>query len=343
MGVCDNASSPINIVTNVGPCDLKCKYSYNYPQMKLSAYNRGEYLEFETNSNNAEMTATTSSVNYNNSWYEVSEIRIYAPSIHRYGDKKATGEMLIIHKGMTSAKPLIISVPIQDVGSVGGAMVDLDAMISAAVTLPASEWSDLSTGVPVNLTSFTLNDIVPEKSFFSYTGRLPFNPPECNSDVDFVVFNINESISLSSNTAGLLNKNITDPVYPIKETNNRLYFNKSGATKSLSSSGGDGIYIDCQPTGEAGKSLVEQDTTGIGYDIGEIRKILNSSLMKKILSIGTSIIIGAVLMAILWFIGTKLVSFGKTASGAGVGGSGTVLDRGGMRVSQKGGKYVRSK
>jgi hypothetical protein len=310
MGVCDNATSPINVVSNVGPCDLKCHYSYNYPQMKLTAYNRTEYLTFEADDATSQRI-TKSPVSYNNGWYEVSEIRIYSPSIHQYGGKKAAAEILIIHQGLTSAKPLIVSIPVQDGGTIGGPMGSLDAMIAAAVTSPASGLGALGAGVPVNLTGFTLNDVVPAKSFFSYSGTLPFNPPKCGTEADFVVFNIGDALSITSKTAGFLSKHVTDAAFVVRAAAGRLYFNKAGAMKGLASSEGDGIYIDCQPTGEEGKTLVVQDT-GLS--------MLESPLVKQLVSMGTQLFVGGLIMAILWVIGTKLVASAKKAGGISSGG-----------------------
>ena len=310
MGVCDNATSPINVVSNVGPCDLKCHYSYNYPQMKLTAYNSTEYLAFEANAATSQQI-TKSPVNYNNGWYELSEIRIYAPSIHQYGGKKAAAEILIIHQGLTSAKPLIVSSPVQDGGSIGRPMGSLDAMIATAVTSPASGLGALGAGVPVNLTGFTLNDVVPTKSFFSYSGTLPFNPPLCGTEADFVVFNIGDALSITSKTAGLLSKYVTDAAFVVRAASERLYFNKAGAMKGLSSSEGDGIYIDCQPTGEEGKTLVVQDT-GLS--------MIESPFIKQIVSMGTQLFVGGLIMAILWVIGTKLVASAKKAGSISAGG-----------------------
>lgn len=326
MSICDKATSPINVVSNVGPCDLKCHYSYNYPQIKLTAYNSTEYLTFETNTATSQQI-TKSPVNYNNGWYEVSEIRIYAPSIHEYGGKKAVAEILIIHQGQTSAKPLIVSVPVQDGGSIGGPMGSLDAMIAAAVTSPASGLGALGAGVPVNLTGFTLNDVVPAKSFFSYSGTLPFNPPQCGTEADFIVFNIGDALSITSKTSGFLSKHVTDAAFVVRAATGRLYFNKAGAMKGLESSEGDGIYIDCQPTGEEGKTLVAQDT-GLS--------MIESPLIKQIISMGSQLFVGGLIMTILWVIGTKLVASAKKSGSISVGGGSAAKNigkavRGGVR------------
>ena len=320
MGVCDKAplpTSPINIVTSVGPCDLKCHYSYNYPQMKLIAYNRGEYLDFIPNKVGSQ-NITKTPVSYNNNWYDVEDVRIYSPSLHQYGGKKTAAELVIIHSGMQTSRPLMVCVPIQQGGKIEGTTGNLDALVSTAVT--STSTGSLGTGVPVDLTSFTLNDLIPTKSFFSYSGTLPYSP--CQVMADFVVFNIENALSISSATYGRLSsgKYITNPEYPIRSTDGRLFFNKAGALKGLTSAEGEGIYIDCQPTGEVGQTLVAVDT---GFDV------MNSPLIKTLMSIGTQVLVGAMIMGGLWYIGTLVVSSAKKAGGAGggtmqAGGSGKI-------------------
>jgi carbonic anhydrase len=299
MVVCSKASSPVNIVSNVGSCDLKCHYSYNYPQAKLSAYNRGEYLEYEVHKSESQQS-THSPVNYNNSWYEVTGVRIYAPSLHQYGGKQAAAELMIFHRGVTDSMPLVVSVPIQDGGSIGGPTSDLDAMVSAAVTLPTEGFSGAGGGVPVNLTGFTLNSVVPTKPFYSYTGSLPFSPPTCGSKADLVVFDTKDSVSVTSSTAELLRKHITDPGYPIKPAGGRLFFNKTGARRG-GGDAGEGIYIDCQPTGQEGETLVAKKTsTGPQWP--------DMSAARGAAEVGTQLVVGGLIMALVWVVGDKIVS-----------------------------------
>ena len=305
MPVCSKASAPVNIVSNVGSCDLKCHYSYNYPQTKLSAYNRGEYLEYEVGKNDSQQS-THSPVNYNNSWYEVTGIRMYAPSLHEYGGKRAAAELMIFHRGVTDSAPLIVSVPVQDGGSVGGPTSDLDAMVETAVTLPTEGFSGAGGGVPVNVTGFTLNSVVPTKPFYSYSGSLPFSPPTCGGLANFVVFDIENSVSITSSTAEILRKHVTDPEYPIKPSNGRLFINKTGSSRGAGDPG-EGIYIDCQPTGEEGEALVAKKTNA-GQQWPDM------SGVRGVAEVGGEVVAGGLIMALIWVVGGKIVGKARESS-----------------------------
>ena len=312
MVTCSKASSPVNIVTNVGSCELKCHYSYNYPHVWLSAYNRGEYLEYEVNADGSQQS-THSPVNYNNNWYEVSGLRIYAPSFHQYGGKRAEAEIMIFHRGVTDGTPLVVTVPIHDGGSIGGVTTDLDTMIDTAVTLPTEGFSRGGGGVPVHLNGFTLNNVVSQKPFYSYTGTLPFSPPTCGQDVNFVVFGLDHAMSVTSSTVETLRKHVSDPMYPIRPTNGRLFFNSGGAVHGDNNIH-DGIYIDCQPTGQEGDTLVSTK-------VGTGKSWVNMKASRSVFEVSAQLLVGALIMGAVWVLGNKIVNKFRTVSTNSVGGA----------------------
>ena len=55
----------------------------------------------------------------------------------------------------------------------------------------------------------------PTKSFLPYSGVLPFNPPQCGTEADFIVFN-RRCFIITSKTAGLLGKHVTDAAYVVR-------------------------------------------------------------------------------------------------------------------------------
>ena len=105
---CPNATSPIDITKNTDfICDLKCEYSFKYSTTNLQVANRGEYLSFRTD------PSREPPVIYNADKYDVSEIRLYGPSLHTYGGKHAACELMIVHTNMNSSGNLIVCVPMK--------------------------------------------------------------------------------------------------------------------------------------------------------------------------------------------------------------------------------------
>ena len=92
---CEDATSPVNIDKNevVGPCDLKCKYNYTYGIYSPNITNNGNYISLN-------YSGQSNPVTFNDLKYEVQEIRIYRPSLHKYQGSTVDGEILIIHGGL---------------------------------------------------------------------------------------------------------------------------------------------------------------------------------------------------------------------------------------------------
>ena len=82
-------TAPINIVKNVkNICDNKCKYSFLYPMTNLVVTNKTTYLEFKCD------TTDQQPVTFNAGKYNVTDFRIYSPSLHTFGNEEAEGERL---------------------------------------------------------------------------------------------------------------------------------------------------------------------------------------------------------------------------------------------------------
>ena len=83
-------TAPINIVNNTtNICDNKCKYSFLYPMTNLVVTNKTTYLEFKCD------TTDQQPVTFNAGKYNVTDFRIYSPSLHTFGNKEAKGEMIM--------------------------------------------------------------------------------------------------------------------------------------------------------------------------------------------------------------------------------------------------------
>jgi carbonic anhydrase len=252
---CLYSKSPTNIDINKisGKCDGKCSLTYKYEDSSCVVTNKGQYLLISYDA------SKTTPVIYNYANYNVKEIRLYFPSLHKYNGINADGEMIIVHNSNTSSKGLLICVPIKFVNS--DANIDSPKRmqtfnilnsISKNVIRNAPNYGEKTT-VPFGSNQiFNLNDFVPKKPFFSYSSNEPFEP--CGGVYDFVVFNINEWFVTMNDNKEL--KQILKPHdIDVVDEDVKLFYNPKGPIANS-----EQIYIDCQPVSTSDEMvLVEND------------------------------------------------------------------------------------
>ena len=279
---CKKATSPIDITKNVaGDCDLKCEYSFNYARTNLLARNKGDYILFRPT-----VITNTSDVIYNSDDYTVRGIRLYQPSLHSYGRKKADAELIITHTNISGAGSLIVCVPIMK-GASSDSM--LNDMVNSVARLAPTEGSNAGQ---ITKSNFSLNNLVPNKPYFSYTGTLPF--PPCNGEYDYVVFNIEDALKISNQSYRTLQRIIVANQYKTRSPRDRLFYNKDGPSTGK---GKDEIYIDCKPTGSDGETLIGQEKGGDGS--ASIQEFFKSKIFYYILSF----LIGIILIKVIFKVG----------------------------------------
>ena len=107
---CPTATAPINIVKslNSGDCDLKCDFQPGYQPTSVYAENRGVFIRLTFDSDN------NPPVVFNKEKYNVSEARLYQPSLHRYGGTQLPAELIISHQNTSQNKELLVCVHIID-------------------------------------------------------------------------------------------------------------------------------------------------------------------------------------------------------------------------------------
>jgi hypothetical protein len=134
--------------------------------------------------------------------------------------------------------------------------------------------------------TITLNTIVPNKPFFSYTD---------GNNTDFIVFDAFDAITLNSSTLTSLQEMIKP--FPIPTPGKSLFYNKNGPNNSNI---GDGIYIKCNPVGASKEKVpVEYSKNSSSYDIFSGK---NENVIKIILQILFVILIfGVMVFIFMWF------------------------------------------
>jgi len=314
---CPNATAPVDITNNSALiCDLKCKYSFNYPLTPvLTVSNRGEYLSIRVDKSD------NTPVTFNADNYEIKDIRIYTPSLHTYGGSNADAEIIISHNNTSGGNNLLVCIPI----SVGASSSDTSTLFDDITASVAKNANSVGNYTLVNSATFTINKFIPMQPFYSYNGTLPYSP--CNGSYNYVVFSKETSnVYMSQNAFNVLTKVIYKNKYSTTTKNpNGLFYNQAGPSSIENKSGGGDIYIECLPTGSSGESLIEIPSQSKALlNLVTIGPIFNSFIFR--------IFIGIVVIYIIMTIGNMILEkIAYTSQSGGGGGGGKIKLFGGRR------------
>lgn len=234
--------APENIA---GKCDLKCAYSFKYPNSSCKVKNMGDMLNITYDQFN------TPPVTFNNNKYQVSNISIISPSGHKFIGAPTIGEIIITHSAVDGGSPLIVCVPI----IVGGDTIPASKLLDIIISATASSAPSQGEETMVSMQDFTLETIVPKKPFFSYTFARS----------NYVVFGKMFAIPLTGETLKKLksiNAPFTKKIFPGGPP---LFINNLGPNHSGNLKGGE-IFIDCQPTGSSDETVAVTTLNPIDYD-----------------------------------------------------------------------------
>lgn len=271
----ESTTSSLNISSsNVsGNCDLKCAYNFNYPNTTLVAYNRNIFIDLACEPTN------TPPVTYNTEKYNVQNIMIISPSLHEYNGNQAPGEICITHTPVLGGIDLVVFIPLYQSTNSNTATTLFTEIITDVASSAPSEGESTN----INLSNFTLQDVVPLKPFYSYYSN------QEGTKSNAIVFGINNGIPLTQETLTTLTNIITP--YPNTVPNTDLFYNKGGP--NVSGSGiGDGIYISCNPTGAS------ESTTNVeikNQTTNNISNVLNNPIF-------TQVFFGCFLFIIIFFV-----------------------------------------
>lgn len=262
-----SCTAPVNLTsTNVGSCHLKCDYAFSYGDSNATITNNATYISLSYDQ------LAQPPVIYNADKYQVREVRIYSPSLHRYEGQQADAEMLVMHS--SGSKKLIVSVPLVVSSSRTKSSRFLDQVADYMRNFTSSSGQTASMG---NAT-WNLNDFIPEKRYFSYSGTAPF--PPCNNGYDFVAFSTSDyaQASISSNALASIKSGISNSGIAVKS--NTLFYSTNTAKASLDSVSDD-IYISCQPVGESEEKTVVSNGNGQANFIKDLSEYMEKDKILK--------------------------------------------------------------
>jgi hypothetical protein len=147
--------------------------------------------------------------------------------------------------------------------------------------------------INIKLNDYNLNSIVPQTPYYYY---------EDSNGNNVIVYGLKTSISINKSVIDTLQKTIipvTDVKYPSVEF---FQYNKFGP--SMGGSGGDEIYIDCQPTGNT------EETTEVEYSKSPTNNDLGSFFNSQVFIF----IIAALIFVMLIVIIHKIMVYLSTSS-----------------------------
>ena len=295
---CAQATSPVNISGNMDDkCTMKCSYAFSYPLTDLTVENKGAYLRFGPD------PQQNPPVSYNNERYMVQELRLYQPSLHTWGGQHTTGELIVVHSSVGTGSGLLVCVPVTDGAAITAGSDILATLLARAADSAPSSGSN--AGV-VRLPTFTCGKFIPySRPFFSYVGTLPYEP--CSGTYNYVVLWEDSAVGLSSSASATLGSVIAKNTTQTVDNPGGLFYNPSGAVNSQGS--GEGIYIECQPTGDDGEIIVPHSLADNWLD----------DLKKKhpdILKVGKAIVVFIAVFALAFVIWKMIGKLGISAAAA---------------------------
>ncbi len=332
--ICASPTAPINInVTDdknlqKNQCHKKCDYLYYYKESPSVLENDYDSIKLSYDND----TATSAPINYNGNKYTVAEVRIVWPSIHSWNGEFADAEMLIVHRPFPGevASNLTVCIPFKEQGSTSNPVA-----LSKIINLMKESASQ--KGNSVNLTSYNLNDyILQNQPYFWYKGTLIFDECDGNNN-EYLVFDYTsqdgyKTISSTdfSNLKNIIKQSTLSPVRNTNGASDTLtYYNPYGALKSASNiSSTDEIYIDCQPTGDSGETLVE--TPGVEF-YQDFEQYMNKYFPIDLSSSGTffKTCLAAIIFFIIWKIAGKILSWiGGVTTNASSGNVSNIISTG---------------
>jgi carbonic anhydrase len=232
---------PLNISSQnvAGECKLKCDYSFNYSSVSNpTATNFGTYIQVTYNDN--------PSVTYNNIQYRVSSINIYSPSLHYYNGGYVSGEICITHVPLYGGNSLMVYIPINVYGITVSGSIIINNIIKAVSTMAPSAGKNTNKGTG----NFTLNDVVPKKSFYTYS----------SGSRDVIVYGFSDAIGITNDSLSTLQKIIKQVTSNPAVVSMPIYVNNGGPSMSASLSN---LTMDCQALdiGEPMEEYVKQKSS----------------------------------------------------------------------------------
>ena len=286
-GYCKKFTAPINIKKTQEICDLTCEYDFDYNDSSVVVNNNDNNLTIKYD------RPSKPQATFKGGKYYVKEIQIYFPSLHTFNDNAADGEMVIIHTGEQGENDLVICIPIKKMDATSKSAIDLEIIVNQTNShAPAS-----GDSVHINTLNMNLNNFIPKKPYYYYSGTFQFN--DCTKKNDIIVFDyLNNAYTTMTNiTYNNLKNTISAHDIAINSKNKDFFYNINGPKLIRD----DNIYIDCQPAGNEGQVLMSTNKAPDELQVlgKELMKLQNSSVYSAL--IGVLLMVGTYIIGSVFF------------------------------------------
>ena len=190
-------SNPVNIRDTQQICKQDCSYQFNYNKNSSAVVsNLVDYLEIKVDGANT--------VKFNSYAINLQDVRLYQPSLHLFDGQQTDAELVIAHSGY--GNNVLVCIPIK----VGDGRGDSNNFFSQIMEhVPPKSDNDTKSSQNVNVTNWSLNDVVPTGTFYFYIGQYPY--PPCNGKNNIIVFGLDNAARINSKDLSLL-KTLINPV-----------------------------------------------------------------------------------------------------------------------------------
>ncbi len=259
-----SCNSPINIVSSNQRCTSGCQLNYTYGNASCVLVNNGNYLEMNL--------ASTNTVSFKGTNYNLSEVRIYKPSLHTWDGVHADAEMVICHKGPSNN--MYISIPIEKKNLKSESN---DWFKKFMKYIPISKSSGSAS---VRVGKFTLNNVIPKAPYYYHVGAVPW----CRSNNTggpnnhLIVFNMDMAAPMNLDDFSNLDRinRYTQSIYAASKD---VFFNADGTINGPSTGSGSGQteVVDCYPVDIDGNPLTAEAAAyeGASPNTGDINIDVN--------------------------------------------------------------------
>ena len=187
-------------------CKENCSFNFDYNKNSSCVLtNKGDYLEIKTDG--------TNNVTYNSQNIKLDDVRLYIPSLHTFDGKYTDAELILKHGA--GGNNVLVSVPIIAKKGTGHSPM----FFSKIVPYIPSEKGETAT---VNVSNWSLNDVMPapKTPFYTYKGDSPY--PPCNMQATMIIFDKDHASTINPSDLNLIKKNIKST------TSNTTSGNKEG-------------------------------------------------------------------------------------------------------------------
>jgi len=182
-------------------CKENCTFNFKYnPNSSCILKNKRNYLEIKTDGSNK--------ITYNNQKIVLVNVRLYTPSLHTFDGKYTDAELILRHVG-ANGNNIIVSVPIIAKNGISDSSIFFSKIISYIPPV-------VDNTNTVNVSSWSLNDVMPPSKtpFYHYSGASPY--PPCNMKAIVIIFDVDYASTIKPSDLALIKKHIKEtPKIPV--------------------------------------------------------------------------------------------------------------------------------